>query len=190
VGRCSLPLPPFPPYSSIPRPAARRRAPSPPALREHLPSPHTGHGDPRGHRLSGTGSKNPHEMNAALSVPQKCCMGSRAQLPTAFGDLDAGIVNEELNEIGHPASTPLRPAQPPRSIPEAGWQLKNSISLPGHVPWASRAGGAPRPAHVPSSRGFGKGRTVLESEDTHTSITANKLKANHLGPFSHGKSAL
>lgn len=65
----------------------------------------------------------------------------------------AGAANEVLNELGHPASTTLCPAELPSCVSEAGWQFQNSISLLVHVPRVSRTGGALRPvplvAHAP-----------------------------------------
>lgn len=56
--------------------------------------------------------------------------------------------------------------------------------------WASHAGGALRPvpwvAHAALAL-LQEGQDVLRAEDTHMSIAANKVKANHLTPFSMEK---
>lgn len=78
VGRCSLLLPPFPPFSSIPKPILQRQAPSPQlwvGIYPH-PTPRGGtHAGTPSHQLSGTDRKKPHEMDVDLSVPQKCHAG-------------------------------------------------------------------------------------------------------------------
>ena len=83
VGRCSLPLPPFPPSSSVPKPVPQRRAPSPASsARAFTLTPRQAggtHADTPSHQLAGTDGMKPHGTKAELWVPRERCPGPRAR---------------------------------------------------------------------------------------------------------------